>query len=227
MPLNDPPDAPGARRHTPTAAGPVPGDAVRPRAGCAPGSARPPTPAPSRPPAARLGGPAPRRPRPASPGAVPAQGAGSGSALTPPRPPGAARPGASAARGVTRRALLGAVAGLAALGAGLRAAPLVHAHAQLLRSVPARRGVVPAAPARVRLWFNERIEPAFPRVAVHDERGGRVDLGDVRVGPEDPTELSVGLPPLAPGTYTVRYRVLSVDGHVIEGEFVFTVRPRR
>jgi hypothetical protein len=30
--------------------------------------------------------------------------------------------------------------------------------------------------------------------------------------------LSVGIPPLAPGTYTVRYRVLSVDGHVVESE---------
>jgi methionine-rich copper-binding protein CopC len=38
--------------------------------------------------------------------------------------------------------------------------------------------------------------------------------------------LSVSLPALSPGTYTVRYRVLSVDGHVVEGEFPFAVRGR-
>jgi methionine-rich copper-binding protein CopC len=34
--------------------------------------------------------------------------------------------------------------------------------------------------------------------------------------------------PLAPGRYTVRYRVLSVDGHLVEAAFPFTVgtRPR-
>jgi methionine-rich copper-binding protein CopC len=32
------------------------------------------------------------------------------------------------------------------------------------------------------------------------------------------------LPPISPGTYTVRYRVLSVDGHVVEAAFSFTVK---
>jgi methionine-rich copper-binding protein CopC len=44
------------------------------------------------------------------------------------------------------------------------------------------------------------------------------------VGPDDLKRLSVGVSPLAPGTYTVRYRVLSVDGHVVESEFSFTIR---
>jgi methionine-rich copper-binding protein CopC len=34
----------------------------------------------------------------------------------------------------------------------------------------------------------------------------------------------VGLRRLTPGTYTVRFRVLSVDGHVVENEFPFTLR---
>jgi copper resistance protein C len=29
---------------------------------------------------------------------------------------------------------------------------------------------------------------------------------------------------LAPGRYTVRYRVLSVDGHIVESSFDFTVK---
>jgi len=39
--------------------------------------------------------------------------------------------------------------------------------------------------------------------------------------------MSVSLPPLAPGRYTVRFRVLSVDGHVVESRFTFTVKDRR
>jgi methionine-rich copper-binding protein CopC len=30
--------------------------------------------------------------------------------------------------------------------------------------------------------------------------------------------------PLPPGQYKVRFRVLSVDGHVVEEEFPFTIR---
>jgi methionine-rich copper-binding protein CopC len=33
----------------------------------------------------------------------------------------------------------------------------------------------------------------------------------------------VTLPPLAPGTYTVIWRVLSVDSHITEGRFTFRV----
>ena len=37
--------------------------------------------------------------------------------------------------------------------------------------------------------------------------------------------LRVTLAPLAPGTYRVVWRVLSVDTHVTEGDFTFTVVP--
>jgi hypothetical protein len=101
------------------------------------------------------------------------------------------------------------------------------AHAFLVKSSPARRAVLVRAPAEVRLWFNERLEAAFSTLAVVDANGRRVDAGDVRVGPDDPKRLSVGVTPLAPGTYTVRYRVLSVDGHIVESEFSFTIREPR
>jgi len=70
----------------------------------------------------------------------------------------------------------------------------------------------------------ERLEPAFARVSVWDQDGKQVDLGDVEIGPDDPKKLSVGVPPLSPGTYTVKCRVLSVDGHIVEEQFSFTLR---
>lgn len=101
---------------------------------------------------------------------------------------------------------------------------LAWAHAYLVKSSPARRAVLLKAPDRVQLWFNERLEPHFCLVSVWDRERNRVDLGDVQVGPEEPNMLSVGIPSLLPGTYIVKFRVLSVDGHIVESQFPFTVK---
>ena len=101
------------------------------------------------------------------------------------------------------------------------------AHAYLVKSSPTRRATLSGAPARVVLWFNERLEAQFSQVAVWNTDGQQVDGGDVQVGPDDAKKLSVGIPTLPAGTYTVKYRVLSIDGHVVESEFPFTVRSRQ
>jgi hypothetical protein len=97
-------------------------------------------------------------------------------------------------------------------------------HAYLMKSSPARRAVVTRAPARVVLWFNERLEAQFSQASVWNSAGQQVDGGDVQVDADDGKKLSVGVSPLLAGTYKVKYRVLSVDGHVVESEFPFTVR---
>jgi copper resistance protein C len=100
-------------------------------------------------------------------------------------------------------------------------------HAYLVKSSPARRAALSSLPTRVVLWFNERLEPQFSQLSVWNADGQQVDGGDVQVGPDDSKRLSVGIPTLPAGGYTVRYRVLSVDGHVVEAEFPFTVRSRQ
>ncbi len=101
------------------------------------------------------------------------------------------------------------------------------AHAVLVKSVPAQRATLTEPPPRVELWFNERLEPAYSRASVTNEAGAQVDLRDVAVSAEDPRRLSLSLPALVPGLYTVSFRVLSVDGHVVESKLIFTVRGRR
>jgi methionine-rich copper-binding protein CopC len=98
------------------------------------------------------------------------------------------------------------------------------AHAYMVKSVPARRATLFTSPDRIQLWFNERLEPRYSSISVIDAGGNRVDLGDARVGNEDPKRLSVGVKQLAPGRYSVNFRVLSVDGHVVEQNFPFTIR---
>ena len=97
------------------------------------------------------------------------------------------------------------------------------AHSLLVRSQPERRATVTRPPEEVRLWFSERIEPAYAQLSVWDAEGKQVDAGDAAVDPADSTTLTVRTPGLRAGRYTVRYRVLSVDGHVVESSFSFTV----
>ncbi|MGH7301932.1 MAG: copper resistance CopC family protein [Candidatus Rokuibacteriota bacterium] len=101
------------------------------------------------------------------------------------------------------------------------------AHAVLVKSVPAQRAALGEPPPRVELWFNERLEPAYSKASVTNEAGAQVDLRDVAVSAQDPRRLSVSLPALGPGRYTVSFRVLSVDGHVVESKLTFTVKDRR
>jgi methionine-rich copper-binding protein CopC len=103
--------------------------------------------------------------------------------------------------------------------------PPASAHAFLDRAVPAVGSAVHLAPTEVRLWFTQKLEPAFSSVRVLDRNGSRVDRGDARVDAADATVLRVSLPALAPGAYRVIWRVLSVDSHVTEGDFTFDLAP--
>ena len=73
----------------------------------------------------------------------------------------------------------------------------------------------------VTLSFNAAIEPGFTKVVLVDARNEERVL-EVLPGGE-PGKVSVTVPPLAPGTYGLRYKVLAADGHVTESVLRFTV----
>jgi methionine-rich copper-binding protein CopC len=100
------------------------------------------------------------------------------------------------------------------------------AHAVLVKSSPARRAVLAHSPPRVELVFNERLEPAYSTVSVWTSANEQVDDRKIAVSPEDPRKLTVGLPPLRQGFYVVKFRVLSVDGHLVESTLPFEIKPR-
>ena len=100
----------------------------------------------------------------------------------------------------------------------------VLAHAELARSIPEANAALDRSPAQVELVFTEAVEPSFSTVTVLDSNGNRVDNGDARLDPGDLTRLTVSLPSLPDGVYTVSWRVLStVDSHVTAGAFPFAV----
>ena len=100
---------------------------------------------------------------------------------------------------------------------------LALAHSGLQRAEPPVESTLKRPPKELKLYFSERLEPGYSRVRVEDGQGARVDRDDSRVDRSNPLLLRVTLPPLAPGTYTVIWRVLSVDSHITEGRFMFRV----
>jgi copper resistance protein C len=100
---------------------------------------------------------------------------------------------------------------------------VAQAHAFLQHSSPAVGSTVATVPATVTIWYTEDLEPAFSAMTVTNAAGERVDLDNPHVPSGHPDELQIGLKPLASGTYTVSWHVVSVDTHRTQGTFSFTV----
>jgi copper transport protein len=97
------------------------------------------------------------------------------------------------------------------------------AHANLVGSKPADGAVLATPPADVRLLFDDAVRPAGGDRAV-DSRGRSVLAGPARrLGGNDRAIVIPLRPGLPRGAYTVRWRVVSDDGHVIEGVLAFGV----
>lgn len=98
------------------------------------------------------------------------------------------------------------------------------AHSMLVKAEPPRRAVLTKSPIQVRLWFNEKIEGDYASLVVLDAK--KQPISDVKptLAPDDQKSIVLPLPELAPGKYSVKFRVLSVDGHVVESSFDFTVK---
>jgi hypothetical protein len=107
----------------------------------------------------------------------------------------------------------------------LLSASRVSAHAFLEHSDPSVGSKVHSAPAAVRIWFTEAIEPRFSSIQVFDATGKQVDKKDTHPDPSNRSLLQVSLPRLGPGSYKVAWRVVSVDTHRTNGDFTFQILP--
>lgn len=113
---------------------------------------------------------------------------------------------------------LGLTTALAALTAGPAAA-----HDRLLSSDPADGAQLETPPAALTLTFNTEPLAIEPQVVVSDSAGTVVAQGAPVI--EGSTATFAIDPAVALGgdTYTVAWRVVSSDGHPIEGTFAFAV----
>jgi len=97
-------------------------------------------------------------------------------------------------------------------------------HLRLVATSPAADSTVIGSPAEIRLSFSE--PPQMRGTTVRLTRGAEelVESTAAAADPEDAKELFIRpVSPLAPGTYTVHWRVIAEDGHTQRGTFEFRV----
>ncbi len=125
---------------------------------------------------------------------------------------------------MTARSRIWAVAAAALLGAALLWAPAAFGHATLEGSSPQRGAIAAEQPPAVVFRFSEPVEASFGAVRVYDAGGEQVEQGEAFHPGGAGEKLGVRLAPDLPeGSYTATYRVLSADGHVVSGGFVFSI----
>jgi copper resistance protein C len=107
-----------------------------------------------------------------------------------------------------------------ALGIG---APLAHAHAIPKIQQPGP-GATVNAPHEVSIEFGEGLEPNFSSIIVTTEAGTQVSKEKSSVDASDRKHMSVPLPALDPGVYTVQWKAFAADGHRTQGHYNFTVK---
>jgi copper resistance protein C len=120
-------------------------------------------------------------------------------------------------------ALRSVLAGLFLLFLCIPAEPVL-AHAFPDHADPKVGATLAAPPARVRIWFDGVLEPAFSTISVQDKAGKVVDNRDGRVNASAADLLEVTLPRLASGTYRVIWSVVARDGYRTAGDYSFGIK---
>jgi methionine-rich copper-binding protein CopC len=97
------------------------------------------------------------------------------------------------------------------------------AHAHLLKSSPADNSVITTSPSNLVLNFSEAAR--LTALSIQKDEEPKRNLKPLPTTAAQ--QISIPLPPLTPGTYSVNWRVLSDDGHMMAGALHFTLAADR
>lgn len=112
--------------------------------------------------------------------------------------------------------------GTSLLLALLLALPLpAQAHDTLLTSDPVDGASLETSPEAITLTFSADVLEVSPLVRITDESGNQ--LAEIVPAVDGPTATATLEEPLPAGTSTIQWRVVSSDGHPIEGTLAVTV----
>jgi methionine-rich copper-binding protein CopC len=112
---------------------------------------------------------------------------------------------------------------LAALAIAGAAAP-AFAHAKLLASEPSNGATLTAAPADVKLHYNEPVEAAMSSIKLFGPGNTAMAAGKPARAEGDSKTLVVPLPVLPAGDYRLEWSTMGHDGHHMKGDVRFTIR---
>ncbi len=115
---------------------------------------------------------------------------------------------------------------LLAVGLVFSGAQGASAHAELVKSFPVANSTLTQAPKYVQLEFGEAITTlkgkAANSITVLDAKSRKIGTSKVLI---KKNVVRVEIPgQLKSGIYTVKYRVVSADGHVLKAQFKFKIR---
>jgi methionine-rich copper-binding protein CopC len=113
---------------------------------------------------------------------------------------------------------------LAVVGLMCALASRADAHAFLVRSDPAVGAALSAGPKMLRLEFSEPIELVLSGIDLVNRSGAPIMAGKPRFADATKKVLAVDLTELPPGSYRVRWHVVSIDTHRTEGDFTFSLQ---
>jgi len=100
---------------------------------------------------------------------------------------------------------------------------LTYAHVHPQTQTPAANAQV-QAPSEVKIEFDGPLEPAFSTLSVSDAGGRVVSTAKSQVDVGDKRRLTVALPSLPPGKYTVHWVAVAADGHRTQGAYSFSIQ---
>ena len=95
------------------------------------------------------------------------------------------------------------------------------AHSKLIASVPAEAAVLNAAPPMLQLTFNEPLRLTALTLESADGSSRAIE----NLPAEQQTQFELTPPVLAAGPYTLTWRGIGKDGHVVSGTVKFTLAP--
>jgi methionine-rich copper-binding protein CopC len=98
------------------------------------------------------------------------------------------------------------------------------AHAELKSAVPSPGARLSEQPEEIRLTFSEEVGQGSS-ITLFGEGFREVEGLEAVVDGERPADLIAAVPELAPGTYSVNWRVLSTDVHPAAGSYTFAFLP--
>ncbi|MER7272698.1 copper resistance CopC family protein [Micromonospora carbonacea] len=114
-----------------------------------------------------------------------------------------------------------AAAALAALAVLVAPAAPAAAHNSLAAATPAADTRLAEPPSEITVRFLQKLDPGLTTVVLSDATRRVVPTGAPVVAGTRATVAVAGT--LPDGTYTVAYRVVSTDGHPVQGSYRFTV----
>lgn len=95
-----------------------------------------------------------------------------------------------------------------------------RAHAILISATPSIQGSVVQGAIAFKIKYNSRIDHHRSKLTLTAPKGAVFGLAIDPASPVDEIDSHATLPP---GSYSLRWQVLAVDGHITRGDIPFTV----